>query len=151
MTVLGIHHAGVTVGDIERALGFYRDLLGLELQVMVDRDEASIGEIVGFPNAHLRIAYLTVPGQATRLEILQYIRPVGTPIAFQTCDPGTGHVCFAVDGIHAIAERLRAAGVVMRSEHPVKIVQGPNRGAYALYVRDPDGNAVELIQPPAAT
>ena len=145
-----IHHSGVTVSDLERSLKLYRDVLGLELLVVFDRTEADIAQVVGYPGARIRIAFLRAPGDSARLELLQYLAPVGTTRQMETCDPGTGHVCFRVEDIQAVYRRLRAAGIDLRSEAPVEITQGPNRGAYALYFRDPDGYTVELLQLPPA-
>ena len=61
-------------------------------------------------------------------------------------DPATGHVCFLVDDIHAMFDRLRAAGHKARSAAPVEITAGPNRGSWAVYFEDPDGYPVEFIQ-----
>jgi lactoylglutathione lyase len=146
--VLGVHHAGVTVADLERSLALYRDLLGLEVVLAYERTEPDIGRIVGYPDCRIRIAFLQAPGDSARLELLQYLNPEGTPRSYESRDPGTGHVCFRVEDIHGIHARLVAAGYRCRSEEPVEITQGPNRGAFALYFRDPDGYTVELIQPP---
>ena len=143
-----IHHAGVTVADLERSLKFYRDLLGLEEMFVVDRTDPDLGRIVGYPDCRIRIAFLQVPGGSTRLELLQYLAPRGTPRGYESRDPGTGHVCLRVEDIRDLHERLAAAGVECRSDAPVEITQGPNRGAFALYCRDPDGYTVELRQPP---
>ena len=144
-----IHHSGVTVSDLERSLQLYRDVLGLELLTVFDRTEADVGQVVGYPGARIRIAFLRAPGDSARLELLQYLAPLGTTGQMETCDPGTGHVCFRVEDIQGVYRRLRAAGIELRSEAPVEITQGPNRGAYALYFRDPDGYTVELLQPPS--
>lgn len=146
--LLAIHHAGITVADMDRSLAVYRDLLGLEVQFVTDRSGADIAQIVGYPGARIRIAFLHVPGESARVELLQYLAPAGTPRGYESCDPGTGHVCFRVDGIEGMYSRLVAAGISCRSDGPVEITQGPNRGAKALYFRDPDGHTVELLQPP---
>ena len=46
--------------------------------------------------------------------------------------------------IEADCARLEAKGVRLRSPGPVTVVGGPNDGGKALYLEDPDGNAVEL-------
>jgi len=52
------------------------------------------------------------------------------------------HLCFSASGIDEIAERARAAGF--------EIVRGPGPGPYGhtVYVRDPDGNEIELFDDP---
>lgn len=145
----GLHHAGITVGDLERSLRFYRDLLGLEVAFMVERNDTTIGEIVGYAGARIQIAMCTIPGTTTRLELLHYLEPTGDPGDGETFRPPAGHICFTTDDIDGLAVRLRAAGFPPRSAAPVVIAAGPNTGVKALYVRDPDGYTVEFHQPPA--
>jgi catechol 2,3-dioxygenase-like lactoylglutathione lyase family enzyme len=60
-------------------------------------------------------------------------------------DAGSAHLCFTSDNLDADVARLQAAGVVFRSL-PVETTSGPNRGGRGVYVEDPDGNAVEIVQ-----
>ena len=62
------------------------------------------------------------------------------------CDYGAGHLCFYVDGINAVFERLSGMGYVARSDSVVDITSGPNAGARSVYFADPDGYPVELFQ-----
>jgi lactoylglutathione lyase len=143
-----IHHAGITVANLERSLRFYRDLLGLEVLVEMERDTPDIGQVVGYPGARIRIAFLGIPGDGARIELLEYVHPRGEPKSPETNEPPAGHVCFRVADIRALHARLVAAGVHIRSDGPVEITQGVNTGTLALYTRDPDGYTVELLQPP---
>ncbi|MGE3268502.1 MAG: VOC family protein [Chloroflexota bacterium] len=146
--LLGVHHAGVTVSDLDRSLGFYRDVLGLEVIVVAERTDATIGQIVGYPGARIKLAFCGVPGDTARVELLQYLDPTGAPGDGETFRPASGHVCFRVDDIQAMHEKITAAGYAPRSTTPVEILEGPNTGAKAFYVRDPDGYTVELFQLP---
>ena len=147
----GINHAGITVADLDRSISFYRDALGLTLLDVFERTTDDIGEIVGYPGARLRIAMLRVPGDPARVELIQYLAPSGSPTRTETCNSGTGHVCFEATDIHATHARLVEAGFPARSAGPVEITQGPHRVTLAMYVRDPDGYTVELFQPPTDT
>ena len=144
----GAHHAGVTVANLDRSLAFYRDVLGLEVFVVAERTDATIGEIVGYPHARIRLAFIGVPGDAARVELLEYLEPRGECGGGDTFRPGTGHVCFEVDEVDSLYRRISDAGFAPRSSAPVTILEGPNTGARAFYVRDPDGYTVELFQPP---
>jgi lactoylglutathione lyase len=144
----GVHHAGVTVADLDRSLAFYRDVLGLEVFVVAERSDATIGQIVGYPGASLKLAFCGVPGDSARIELLEYLEPRGDAADGETFRPGTGHVCFRVDDIDTLHRRIAEAGYAPRSTAPVTIAQGPNAGARSFYVRDPDGYTVELFQPP---
>ena len=144
----GVHHAGVTVSSMERALAFYRDVLGLEVIVQAERRDETIGAIVGYPGAAVKLAFIGVPGDSARIELLEYQAPRGDGVDGETYRPASGHVCFRVDDIETLYEQIANAGYAPRSTAPVTITEGPNAGARAFYVRDPDGYSVELFQPP---
>jgi catechol 2,3-dioxygenase-like lactoylglutathione lyase family enzyme len=65
----------------------------------------------------------------------------------ETYNVGNGHLCLTTDDIHGDVERLRGLAL-LRSEQAVEIPWGPFRGGFALYLRDPDGITIELLQPP---
>jgi catechol 2,3-dioxygenase-like lactoylglutathione lyase family enzyme len=148
--ISGVHHTGLHVRDLARSVAFYRDLLGL--QVLAEREARAdyVGEVVGYPGATIRMAWLRHPDGGPILELLQYVDPAGTPVDTATPNPGTAHVAFSVPDIHATFERLRAAGVAFKSAAPVAITAGANRGGYAVYFADPDGITLELLQPPTS-
>jgi len=146
--ISGIHHTSFTVSDMERSLAFYRDVLGLE--VILDQESTAeyLARITGFPGARLRIVHLRLPrGSDHVLELMEYREPVGRPVELRTCDPGSAHLCFCTDDIHAAYARLVALGVSVRSA-PVPITAGRNAGGYSLYFLDPDGITLELFQRP---
>jgi catechol 2,3-dioxygenase-like lactoylglutathione lyase family enzyme len=62
---------------------------------------------------------------------------------------GNAHIAFKVDELEPIYQRLKAAGVRSVSE-PVTPTIGPNKGGRAVYMIDPDGFRVELIQAPGS-
>ena len=139
----GVHHFALTVADTDRSTAFYGDF-GFEL--VSDREVAGdyVEEITGIPSAHLRIAHMS--GFGHNLELLQYRQPRGAARARQLQDVGSAHLCFLTEDLDAEVGRLRAAGVAFRSPGPVTTTSGPNRGGRGIYVEDPDGNAVEIVQ-----
>ena len=58
---------------------------------------------------------------------------------------GNGHIAFNVDDLLPFYEKLKAMGV-KRVSPPVTPTIGPNKGGRAVYLIDPDGFRVELIQ-----
>jgi len=147
-----LHHTGVTVGDMERSLGFYRDLLGLEVLSDTRLTEPFVFAIAGLRADAIRIANLGVPGSGQVLvELLEYQGVERHPAVARPCDPGNGHFCLEVTDIEAMCTRLEAAGVPMQSARPVNIEIPSVRGAKALYVSDPDGYFVEFHQRAPAT
>ncbi|MGD2156852.1 MAG: VOC family protein [Anaerolineales bacterium] len=140
-----IHHTSFTVSDLDRSLAFYRDLLGMELVVERDVETGYMKDLMGFTPLHLRLVFLRL-GDAL-LELIQYLTPKGKAVDTTKNNPGIAHICFLVDDIHEVYERLVSEGARVQSE-PVAITFGPNKGGYALYIFDPDGIPLELLQTP---
>lgn len=141
--ITGIHHFALTVSDADRSIAFYTELFGLAVlsDRVVERDY--VERITGVPQAHVRIVHLG--GYGKQVELLEFLHPRGADRARPTPDVGSAHLCFVSDALDDDVARLRAAGVPFRSE-PVETTSGPNRGGRGLYVEDPDGNAVEVVQ-----
>ncbi|MBD0289654.1 MAG: VOC family protein [Thermoleophilia bacterium] len=140
-----LHHTGLTVRDLERSLAFYRDALGMEVVMRQEKRGGYLAAIVGYEDAHVRMAHLAYPGDAQRIELFEYLHPSGRDRPGEPRDVGITHVCLLVEDVRAVSARLRAAGVDFYSD-PVFIDTGANAGGYGVYVRDPDGITLELFQ-----
>jgi catechol 2,3-dioxygenase-like lactoylglutathione lyase family enzyme len=146
--IISCHHTSFTVGDMERALGFYRDLLGMV--VTSEREVANeyIQTITAMPGAHLRIVYLQIaPGCDHRLELIQYLSPVDVTLEQRTSQPGCAHLALYVDDLAAAYRELSSKGVQFKSS-PLDIPSGPMAGGKAVYLYGPDGVTLELMQAP---
>jgi catechol 2,3-dioxygenase-like lactoylglutathione lyase family enzyme len=144
-----IHHTGFTVSDIDRSVAFYTDVLGLELIARQEKQGGYLGAIVGYADAHVRMAHLRVPGAEHVVELFQYLAPAGTaPGRIEPRDVGCAHLCIVVDDLPAAYARLEQAGVDSFVSPPVEVDTGINTGGYGLYLRDPDGIVVEVFQAP---
>jgi glyoxylase I family protein len=119
--ILEIHHASLIVADTERALGFYRDLLGLK----VDESRPELA----FPGAWLKVG-------TRQIHLLELENP----------DPTEGrpehggrdrHIALIVRDLDTLADSLTRAGIAFTRSRS---------GRRALFCRDPDGNALELIE-----
>ena len=141
----GFSHVGIQVADIERSVRFYRDTLGLELVTRWVRDQEYIRELVGYPGVELHVAVFRLPASDAYLEVLEYKNVQRAPVDPATANPGTGHFCLYVNDIDALVDRLRSHGVqfVSRIMSPDT---GPNRGGKAVYMIDPDGIRIELLE-----
>ena len=56
MTIQGINHNGIVVADLEEAIAFYTDVLGLRLVDRRERDGGPISQVLGYDDAHIRVA-----------------------------------------------------------------------------------------------
>jgi len=59
--IAGIHHVGLHVGDINRSVAFYCDLLGLVVTSRRTAEADYVADVVGYPNAVLHMAWLSQP------------------------------------------------------------------------------------------
>ncbi|MGD1990050.1 MAG: VOC family protein [Chromatiales bacterium] len=115
-----IHHASIIVSDTECSLAFYRDLLGIPTCDRLD---------LGFPGAWLQIG-------EQQIHLLELPNP--DPVAERPEHGGRDrHIAFSVTGLDSIVAKLEEQGV------PYTLSKS---GRKALFCRDPDGNAVELIE-----
>jgi catechol 2,3-dioxygenase-like lactoylglutathione lyase family enzyme len=141
--IKGVHHFALTVADAERSIAFYRQF-GFELVSDREIEGDYIEEITGVPDAHVRITHLNAFGH--NLELVQYKRPHGADHARDLPDVGSAHICLLTDDLDAVCAYLHARSVRFRSPGPVTTTSGPNKGGRGVYVEDPDGNAVEIVQ-----
>lgn len=144
-TVGAFHHVGITVASLERSLSFYRDLLGFEEVFRWNPKADYIGILVGYPDVDLHAVVLRMPGASGMLELLEYRNVDGSTIDSRNGNSGTCHVAFLVANLDAVYERLLDNGVLSVSL-PIAPTIGPNKGGRAVYMIDPDGVRVELIQ-----
>jgi catechol 2,3-dioxygenase-like lactoylglutathione lyase family enzyme len=143
----GVDHIAFSVSSLEQSLHFYRDQLGLPVVVQRIWREAYVRQMVGIPDASLNIALLQLPGQGGLiLELIEYEQPRGEPIPTQLYTPGNAHMCLRVSDIEALYARLVAEGIQFLSP-PMAVTAGPNQGRKAVYLRDPDGIIVQLMDP----
>ena len=144
-----LHHVGLTVSDIEAAICFYRDILGMTL---IGRRPSVTADYVakqtGYEQVELNVASFKVtPDSQQSLEIVQYMNHAGPPSDQATNRPGNSHLCFVVDDFQRCYDDLKSKGVKFKSD-PVTITAGPNKGGVVVYFYDPDGHPLELFQPP---
>jgi len=148
VTVRGIDHAGVTVASLEAALYFYRDLLGLRVTDQGEDGGPELDAITGLSGVRIRYAELDL-GAGQLLEVIEAIEPAGTRLEQRPVDPGAAHLALRVDDVDAVCARLAAAGVTVPGRPTTITAAGPWQGARCVYVEDPDGRTVELVQRPA--
>lgn len=149
--IRGIDHINVVVADLERSVRFYCDVLGFRKTHDVTMEGAWIEAIVGLRGVKGLVAFVEPAGGGLRIELLQYESPAGValPENSRANTRGVRHIAFRVDGIVAMTDRLRAAGVTLFS-NPVLVPAGVVKFAAGdktlVYFLDPDGVILELAE-----
>ena len=149
--VVGFAHGGITVADMEASLALYRDALGLEVELDTVRDARYQHEALALPFRDIRMVVLVVPGEPPgRIELLEYRGADRVAAASRPCDPASGHLCLVVRDVAAAHARLTGLGYQSRSPGVVDVDAGANIGGRLVYLADPDGYWIELLERPAA-
>lgn len=127
--LIGFEHIGMTSGDMDRSIAFYRDLLGLTLRLRK-------------ANADNEVAFLDAGGGM--LEIIAPKAGAGRFRDVPMSEAGMRHLTLAYDSVDAMFDKLEAAGVEIverpRDAHNKEMIRR------VVFVRDPDGIIVELIE-----
>ena len=121
-------HTMLRVGNLQRAIDFYTQVLGMQLLRTTDR-----------PDQKYSLAFVGYGGNPDQAEIeLTYNYGV------EQYEMGTafGHIALGVTDVYAACDKIRAAGgQITREPGPVK---GGN--TVIAFVVDPDGYKIELIE-----
>lgn len=139
MTDPSAHHFGVTVTDLDRSIAFYRDVLGLDVlsRFSVSGEEFATG--VGVEGAAGTFAHLDA-GTA-RVELVEYEPEGDNATGGAINQAGAKHLGLAVDDLDATYENLPD------DAETVSEPQTTESGTRILFVRDPDDNLIELLEP----
>ena len=123
-----ILHTMLRVGDLDRSITFYTEVMGMTLLRRKD-----------YPSGEFTLAFLGY-GPEDETAVIELTHNWG--VSSYTLGDAYGHVAIGVDDIYAVCDRIRArGGRVVREPGPMK--HGTTEIAF---IEDPDGYKVELIQ-----
>ncbi len=135
------------VRDLDAAIAFYRDGLGLEVQGAPGDASANpaLRDMFGLPDAQIRWAIARTPAMTGGVEMVEIKNAGGQALERRLEDPGAISFVVTVRDLDGTLARLKALGapMVSRSGGPVTI--GAARASSSS--KDPDGHFVELSQP----
>jgi len=136
--VTAIDHVGVAVPDLDEAIAFYQDTLGLVL----DHVETNEGQ-------GTREAMMRAPGDdgtGSAVQLLAPLSPDSTIGKFiDRKGPGLQQLAYRVTDIEAATEALRAKGLRVLFDEP--IIGTANSRANFIHPKDGGGVLIELVQP----
>ena len=142
MAIKAIRHTGIVVSDMQAALRFYHDLLGMEVWADFKDDSQMVQDVTGVAGANLWMIKLKAD-DGVSIELLQYLsHPQPVPPPRRACDVGCNHVALQVDDLDALHEKLVAEGI----EFNVAPTISSEGFAKVTYCRDPEGVLVELVE-----
>ena len=129
-----IDHIAIIVRDIEQALVFYRDTLGI-----------APGEIQEVPTEHVRIAFLPMGGPGgSEIELIEPTAPDSSLAKFlEKRGEGLHHICLEVENIDAELADMREKGAQVLDKQPRIAAEGR---AIFLHPKGTNGVLLELLE-----
>lgn len=138
MAVKVWHHTSLAVGDLDRAIDFYRRAFGYDVRFVERGMAEQIARMTGIPGLTCDLAQLGSPVCGHVLELIAFKgAEAGEPKPLR---PGAAHVCFHVDDLEAALATVENLGAVRLGE----ITQFDE--GRSVYCREPAGSFFELEQ-----
>jgi methylmalonyl-CoA epimerase len=131
-----IDHVAIIVRNIEQALIFYRDMLGIEPR-----------EIQDVPTEQVRIAFLPMGGPGgSEIELIEPATPNSSLSKFlEKRGEGLHHICLEVENIDAALQELKEKAAPVLDAHPRIAAEGR---AIFLHPKGTNGVLLELLEKP---
>ncbi|PZC43259.1 MAG: Catechol 2,3-dioxygenase [Chloroflexi bacterium] len=137
-----MNHTGIVVTDIEEAVKFYCEGIGLSMRFQVEAGGAELSQLLGYDDVQVKAAFVGgIDGHS--VEIIEYLSPksevrdAGEQHKRNTT--GATHISFNVTDMDSIIERIVPMGAVLNNP-PVALMDGFR----SIYLQDPWGNWIEL-------
>jgi len=104
---IGVHHIGIAVSDLDEAVAFYRDVLGLKLECIHVVNEQKVN-----------VAFFTT-GSETRIELLEPTESESSVAKFiEKRGEGIHHIALKVKNIESALEEFKKKGLTVIDEKP---------------------------------
>src|SRR6266516_3243959 len=129
-----IDHVAIIVRNIEQALAFYRDTLGI-----------TPSEIKEVPTEQVRIAFLPVGGPGdSEIELIEQTTPDSSLTKFlEKRGEGLHHICLEVDNIDAALAEMQEKGAPVLDKQPRIAAEGR---AIFIHPKGTNGVLLELVE-----
>lgn len=138
-----IRHFGLVVSNLEKALIFYRDLLGLCVQGKTDENGDFISKMLSSENVKLKTVKLSANDNSTRLELLEFKNPkINSTKKTNLFEPGFTHISLTVKNLDELYIRLKNSNIEFNSQPTIS----PNGALKVVFCKDFEGNYLELIE-----
>ncbi len=130
--IQGISHVCIAVNDMDRSVAFYRDVVGLEVGPEMDYGS---------------VLCIGLKAGGDTLELMKVNDPnaENLQLPMKPGEEGNVHVCFNVDNIDELAQRVKDSGAVIQTDlHEKKL--GGGVVIRNFYFRDQDGYALQFLK-----
>ena len=144
-----LRHIALVVKNKENIIDFYTNILGFQLRDRYIIKSADIRKGIGLPKAKAKGAHLIIPSSDVELELFEFEKNIEKKSEeYIASHPGFRHIAIVVETLKETYEYLKNKNVSFISE-PI-CVNEPDcfKGFKFVYMKDPEGNIIELNQLP---
>ena len=134
-------HIGIVVQDMQKALFFYKDLLGFEVTKDMNESGNYIDKFSKLDNVVVRTVKLKDPS-GNLIELLKYASHPKNNCPHEITDIGISHFALTVDDVEGLYEQLSKQGVTFNCYPQVT----PDQYAKVTFCKDFEGNLIELVE-----
>ena len=127
--IIGFDHIGLTVKDLNKSTEFYTKVLDFKE-----------GKKFEYAERGMTIQFLNTGG--VQLELFGHSKEV-SEAEKKPLQTGVAHIAFEVENLNETYEKLKARGVEFEREPRVAMM-----GQRIVFLKDPDGNRLELVEWP---
>jgi len=148
-----LDHTGWITPDIERSVQFWTEVMGFEARAVGnaanpigERRKPWIASFLGVPSAQIRLVHLY--GHGGHIEFIQFESPPeDSAFVPRASQPGVAHICLLVKNVVALRDDILAHGGSLQGDL-TEITEGIYTGQRGLFMRDPHGVLIELVELP---
>jgi catechol 2,3-dioxygenase-like lactoylglutathione lyase family enzyme len=142
--VLRLTHIGLGVRDMERAVAFYRDALGFRWEHELRLEGEPTDTLLRLRDTKAHAVYLT--RDDVRIELMCFASPPAPPRHERVLtEPGLTHLSLRVASMDEATALVRRHGGEVLEDTMLRF---PEAETFVCFVRDPDGQLIELLQAP---
>lgn len=140
-----IDHIGVVARDLDESVAFYTKLFGEPIDHVAWRgqDAANVAALMGRPvGLELDAVFFRIPHTNAIFELVSFRNVEQETVVSGNIDVGATHFGFYVDNIDETVARLE----LTVSGTPMLLPIGPYRGGRSVYLKDPNGANIQLME-----
>lgn len=146
MAILRMSHIGIVISDLQKSIDFYCNVFGFKVVGRFDAHGLETDRLLELQDVDLNAVYLERDG--TRIELMSYRNPevISRGGTLPMNSVGITHLAFRVSDLeNTILRVLQAGGSQIKNA----IFENAATGSKAVFVLDPDGVRIELLESPA--
>lgn len=136
-----IRHVGIVVTNLDKALEFYKDILGFYVVRKMYETGEYIDNLLALKGVKVKTIKLAADDE-NLIELLYFESHSRKAINKDVCDIGYSHVAFTVENLGYEYKRLKKKGVKFYCSPQIS----PDKRVKVVFCRDPEGNIIELVE-----